>query len=200
MRKVCVHSPGCPLTNTTLPAVMCFIYGGSLNNGSTDRWWYDPTEWIRAQEAAGQPVIVVSGSYRTNIFGACAQNALLHTLIAACSRTGFFSGPDVLAADPDGLSGNYGLYDCVSMLEWVRLYTRSPVVSLTVTTLAHAGSKQHCAIRRRREQRNTLWAISWRFLGRQSASDGQKAFPTRNSSQWRGRNNGELVHRPFSGG
>lgn len=36
------------------------------------------------------------------------------------SRAGFFSGPDLLAADKDGLSGNYGLYDCVAMLEWVR--------------------------------------------------------------------------------
>ena len=25
-----------------------------------------------------------------------------------------------MAADPDGLSGNYGLYDCVSMLEWIQ--------------------------------------------------------------------------------
>lgn len=42
----------------------------------------------------------MSGNYRTNIFG-------------------FFSNQDVLSSDVDGLSGNYGLYDCMAMLEWV---------------------------------------------------------------------------------
>lgn len=77
-----------------------WIYGGSLNNGSADKFLYDPTEWIRDSQAEGQKFIVVSGNYRTNIFG-------------------FFSNNDVLAADPQGLSGNYGLYDCIAMLEWV---------------------------------------------------------------------------------
>jgi hypothetical protein len=41
-------------------------------------------------------------SYRTNIFG-------------------FLASSDLSEQDSDGLSGNYGLYDCVAMLEWVRL-------------------------------------------------------------------------------
>ncbi|KAK4048288.1 hypothetical protein OIV83_004809 [Microbotryomycetes sp. JL201] len=81
--------------------VMFWIYGGSLNNGSACRFLYDPTEMTRASAKDGQPVIVVTGNYRTNIFG-------------------FFSGPDVFAADEEGLCGNYGLRDCVAMLEWTK--------------------------------------------------------------------------------
>ena len=42
-------------------AVLAFIYGGSLNNGSSERGLYDPTEWIRAQQAEERKFIVVSG-------------------------------------------------------------------------------------------------------------------------------------------
>ncbi|KAL8278728.1 hypothetical protein RQP46_008797 [Phenoliferia psychrophenolica] len=89
-------------------AVLVWIYGGSLNNGSADRFATDPTEWIRRSQAAkpNQKFIVVSGNYRTNAFG-------------------FFSSPDLVAEDPLGLSGNYGLYDCVAMLEWVQANIRS---------------------------------------------------------------------------
>ncbi|GAA5882117.1 hypothetical protein JCM3774_005446 [Rhodotorula dairenensis] len=83
--------------------VMVWIYGGALNNGSSDRFFYDPTEWIRDGMTASPPqrCIVVSGNYRTNIFGFCASE-------------------DLAAEDPQGLCGNYGLYDCVKMLEWVQ--------------------------------------------------------------------------------
>ncbi|KAK4051124.1 hypothetical protein OIO90_004865 [Microbotryomycetes sp. JL221] len=79
-----VFAPRAIERDTKVP-VMVWIYGGSLNNGSADRFLYDPTELVRASE-----------------------------------RDGFFSGPDVLAADKDGLSGNYGLRDTVAILEWVQ--------------------------------------------------------------------------------
>lgn len=60
-------------------AVLAFCYGGSLNNGSSDRGLYDPTEMIRAQQAEGRKVIVVTGNYRTNIFGPLV---LLSNLVA----------------------------------------------------------------------------------------------------------------------
>ncbi|SCZ91978.1 BZ3500_MvSof-1268-A1-R1_Chr5-3g08259 [Microbotryum saponariae] len=81
--------------------VMFWIYGGSLNNGSSDLVMYDSTEWIRAQAEQGKKFIVVTANYRTNICG-------------------FFSGVDVKAADEQGLSGNYGAYDVIQALTWVQ--------------------------------------------------------------------------------
>ncbi|GAA5824011.1 hypothetical protein JCM11251_003379 [Rhodosporidiobolus azoricus] len=95
-----VFAPGDVQEGEKLP-VLVWIYGGALNNGSSEKAYYDPTEWIRSGMKDGQRCIVVTGNYRTNIFG-------------------FLSHPDVAAADPDGLCGNYGLYDCVAMLEWVQ--------------------------------------------------------------------------------
>ncbi|ORY81845.1 Alpha/Beta hydrolase protein [Leucosporidium creatinivorum] len=100
-----VFAPEGTKEGDSLP-VLFWVYGGSLNNGSADKFIYDPTEWIRSSQAEGQKFIVVSGNYRTNIFG-------------------FFSNPDVLAADPDGLAGNYGLYDVIAMLEWVQSNIRA---------------------------------------------------------------------------
>lgn len=91
------------IAHSSWPRIQVWIYGGSLNNGSADRFLYDPTEWIRRQATEkGERFIVVTGNYRVNIFG-------------------FFSGVDVLADSKDGLSGNYGLYDAVKIFEWVRL-------------------------------------------------------------------------------
>lgn len=84
----------------TPPGRQVWVYGGSLNNGSADRSIYDPTEMIRDQAAQGRRVLSVSFNYRTGAFG-------------------FMSSPELLASDPDGLVGNYGLYDCVAALEWV---------------------------------------------------------------------------------
>ncbi|POY72113.1 hypothetical protein BMF94_4845 [Rhodotorula taiwanensis] len=92
--------------------VLVWIYGGALNNGSSERYLHDPTEWIRdgmqprssaddSQQEEPQRCIVVTGNYRTDIFGFCASE-------------------DLAAEDPEGLCGNYGLYDCVKMLEWAQ--------------------------------------------------------------------------------
>ncbi|KAI5476522.1 carboxylesterase type B [Pseudohyphozyma bogoriensis] len=81
--------------------VLVWVYGGSFSIGSSERFYYDPTEWIRRSVADGQKFIVVTGNYRTNIFG-------------------FFSTPDLAAEDPEGLCGNYGAYDVVAMFEWVQ--------------------------------------------------------------------------------
>ncbi|GAA6013666.1 hypothetical protein JCM10207_004809 [Rhodosporidiobolus poonsookiae] len=95
-----VFTPGDVQEGETLP-VLVWIYGGALNNGTADRFFYDPTEWIRDGAKRGQRCIVVTGNYRTNIFG-------------------FLAHSDLASEDPAGLCGNYGLYDCVAMLEWVQ--------------------------------------------------------------------------------
>ncbi|GAA5858978.1 hypothetical protein JCM8547_007186 [Rhodosporidiobolus lusitaniae] len=95
-----VFAPGDIKEGEKLP-VLVWIYGGALNNGTADRFFYDPTEWIRDGAERGQRCIVVAGNYRTNIFG-------------------FLAHDDLSASDSNGLSGNYGLYDCVAMLEWVQ--------------------------------------------------------------------------------
>ncbi|SCV72812.1 BQ2448_4349 [Microbotryum intermedium] len=87
-------------TTANIP-VMVWIYGGSLNNGSSHFIAYDSTEWIRAQAGQGKKFIVVTANYRTNVCG-------------------FFSGVDVKAADEQGLSGNYGAYDVMQALKWVQ--------------------------------------------------------------------------------
>ncbi|EGG05225.1 carboxylesterase [Melampsora larici-populina 98AG31] len=81
--------------------VMVWIYGGALLNGSACVSMYDPTEWIRREAAEGRKFIVVTGNYRVNLFG-------------------FLSSSELAAQDEDGLSGNYGAYDCISYLQWVQ--------------------------------------------------------------------------------
>lgn len=80
-------------------AVMVWIHGGSLESGPSSSLLYDPTEWIRSQGKPG--CIVVTGNYRTNILG-------------------FMACHDLAEEDEGGLAGNYGAYDCISMLEWVQ--------------------------------------------------------------------------------
>ncbi|GAA5944766.1 hypothetical protein JCM10213_009214 [Rhodosporidiobolus nylandii] len=95
-----VFAPGDVQEGEKLP-VLVWIYGGALNNGTSDRFFYDPTEWVRDGKARGQRCIVVTGNYRTNIFG-------------------FLAHSDLSREDASGLCGNYGLYDCVALLEWVQ--------------------------------------------------------------------------------
>lgn len=86
---------------TGLLPTLFFIYGGSLNNGSSERPLYDPTELVRAAVEEGKPTLVVSFNYRTNCLG-------------------FMASPDLASLDPAGLCGNYGAYDCIAALEWVQ--------------------------------------------------------------------------------
>ncbi|GEM10390.1 carboxylesterase type B [Rhodotorula toruloides] len=95
-----VFAPGDLKEGEKLP-VLVWIYGGALNNGTADRFFYDPTCWIRDGQKRGQRCIVVTGNYRTNIFGFCASD-------------------DLAKADLNGLCGNYGAYDVIAMFEWVK--------------------------------------------------------------------------------
>ncbi|BGP10310.1 hypothetical protein JCM10049v2_006193 [Rhodotorula toruloides] len=95
-----VFAPGDLKDGEKLP-VLVWIYGGALNNGTADRFFYDPTCWIRDGQKRGQRCIVVTGNYRTNIFGFCASD-------------------DLAKEDPNGLCGNYGAYDVIAMFEWVK--------------------------------------------------------------------------------
>ncbi|GAA6009118.1 uncharacterized protein JCM10292_005326 [Rhodotorula paludigena] len=95
-----VYAPGDVQEGEKLP-VLVWVYGGALNNGSADRFFYDATELVRASAARGQRCLVVTGNYRTNVFGFCAHD-------------------DLAQDDPNGLCGNYGLYDVVKMFEWVQ--------------------------------------------------------------------------------
>ncbi|KAH9814468.1 carboxylesterase [Melampsora americana] len=81
--------------------VLVWIYGGALLYGSACMSIYDPTEWIRREATEGRKFIVVTGNYRVNLFG-------------------FLSSSELAAQDEDGLSGNYGAYDCISYLQWVQ--------------------------------------------------------------------------------
>ncbi|GAA5940751.1 uncharacterized protein JCM15063_006351 [Sporobolomyces koalae] len=81
--------------------VMVYVYGGALNTGSSDRYFYDPTTLVRSQQGSSQRCIIVTANYRLNVFG-------------------FLASDDLSAQDPLGLSGNYGLYDVVKFLEWVQ--------------------------------------------------------------------------------
>ncbi|GAA5885195.1 hypothetical protein JCM16303_005896 [Sporobolomyces ruberrimus] len=95
-----VFTPGDMTSDEKLP-VMVFIYGGALNTGSSDRFFYDPTTLLRSQSSPSERCIIVTGNYRVNVFGFCASEELSKE-------------------DKEGLSGNYGLYDAVKIFEWVQ--------------------------------------------------------------------------------
>lgn len=100
-----VFSPSVSPASEALP-VLVWIYGGSLEGGSSDSVIYDPTEWIRRESQEGRKFIVVTGNYRCGIFG-------------------FMACPDLVKSDPEGLAGNYGAYDCIAILQWVQENIRS---------------------------------------------------------------------------
>ncbi|OAV95589.1 hypothetical protein PTTG_26599 [Puccinia triticina 1-1 BBBD Race 1] len=95
-----VFAPTAPHATGGLP-VLVWIYGGSLEGGSSDSAIYDPTEWIRRESGEGRNFIVVTGNYRCGIFG-------------------FMACQDLVNVDPEDLAGNYGAYDCIAMLQWVQ--------------------------------------------------------------------------------
>jgi hypothetical protein len=76
-----IFAPEGTKPSDSLP-VLVWIYGGSLNNGSAHKFFYDPTEWIRA--SPDQPFIMVTGNYRTNIFG--ASRSTLPVALAKADR------------------------------------------------------------------------------------------------------------------
>ncbi|GAA6062664.1 hypothetical protein JCM10212_000564 [Sporobolomyces blumeae] len=94
-----VYAPGDVKEGEKLP-VMVYVYGGALNTGSSDRFFYDPTSFVRSQ-APSQRCIVVVGNYRVNIFG-------------------FGASEDLEEVDDEGKCGNYGLYDVIKIFEWVQ--------------------------------------------------------------------------------
>lgn len=74
--------------------------------------------------------MVVVINYRTNIFGSSdsfgdSEPIRFFSLLTRVHYSGFFAGAETAALDPDGLTGNYGLYDCVSALEWVQSNIKS---------------------------------------------------------------------------
>ncbi len=75
----------------TLP-VMVYVHGGSNNSG----WAYEPD--YHGHELAKRGVVLVSIAYRLGVFG-------------------FLSHPDI---EDDGAQANFGLWDQVAALEWIR--------------------------------------------------------------------------------
>lgn len=79
--------------------VMVWVHGGNLNTGSSSMAIYDPSQFVRARSSSETPCIVVTGNYRVNAFGWLATDEL---------------------AAVNGHVGNFGLYDVIEILEWVR--------------------------------------------------------------------------------
>ncbi|NHN85620.1 carboxylesterase family protein [Acetobacter musti] len=79
---------------TRLP-VMVFIHGGAYLGGSSSDPLYD------GARLAKKGVVVVSFNYRLGIFG-------------------FLAHPELTAASPRHVSGNYGILDQIAALHWVK--------------------------------------------------------------------------------
>ncbi|MGH3428649.1 MAG: carboxylesterase/lipase family protein, partial [Mycobacteriales bacterium] len=75
--------------------VMVWIYGGGLTSGTTSSAWYDGTH------LAHKSVVLVTVAYRVGALG-------------------FLVHPELSAESPNHVSGNYGLLDVISALEWVQ--------------------------------------------------------------------------------
>jgi len=75
--------------------VMVWIHGGALTGGSGSEPRYD------GEALSRRGVVVVTINYRLGSLG-------------------FFSHPELSAETDDGVSGNYGLLDCLAALEWVQ--------------------------------------------------------------------------------
>lgn len=75
--------------------VIVWIHGGSLRIGGAAQPMYEATAY------AERGIVFVSINYRLGVLGWLAH-------------------PELVAEDPDGLAGNYGLRDQIAALEWVR--------------------------------------------------------------------------------
>jgi para-nitrobenzyl esterase len=82
------------LESERLP-VLVYFFGGGLQNGDGSEPRYD------GESMARKGIVVVTLSYRTNIFG-------------------FFSHPELTKESPHHSSGNYGLMDGNAALRWVQ--------------------------------------------------------------------------------
>jgi para-nitrobenzyl esterase len=76
-------------------AVMVFLYGGHLTNGSSAPRLY----W--GDSLARKGVVVVTFNYRVGVMGLLAH-------------------PQLSAESPQHVSGNYALLDCIAALKWVK--------------------------------------------------------------------------------
>ncbi len=75
--------------------VMVYIYGGGFNEGSNSVSLYD------GEELAKKGVVLVGVNYRVGVLG-------------------LFTHPELTAESPNKTSGNYGLFDQVAALRWIR--------------------------------------------------------------------------------
>lgn len=75
--------------------VMFWIHGGGFGGGYGHEMEFDGEAFAR------QGVILVTINYRTGLFG-------------------FMAHPELSAENPEGISGNYGIFDQIAALAWVR--------------------------------------------------------------------------------
>ena len=75
--------------------VFVWIYGGGFGAGATSEWSYS------GEKLAKKGVVLVSIAYRVG-------------------QLGFFSHPELSAENPNHVSGNYGLLDMISGLQWIK--------------------------------------------------------------------------------
>ena len=90
--NVYTKAPG--QTDKKLPVAM-WIHGGGLREG----WGFEPE--FDGEEFAAKDIVLVTINYRLGMFG-------------------FMSHPDLIAEDPHGSSGNYGIMDQVQALKWIK--------------------------------------------------------------------------------
>ena len=90
--NVYTKAPG--QTGKKLPVAM-WIHGGGLREG----WGFEPE--FDGEEWAAKDVVLVTINYRLGMFG-------------------FMSHPDLIAENPHGSSGNYGIMDQIQALKWIK--------------------------------------------------------------------------------
>lgn len=99
--------------------VAFWIHGGAYLNGHGDEVTMDGDAWAK------RGVILVTINYRLGVLG-------------------YLSHPELSAEDPDGESGNYGLYDQITALKWVKenisVFGGDPANITVIGQSAGAGS------------------------------------------------------------
>ncbi|MBN1185633.1 MAG: carboxylesterase family protein [Bacteroidales bacterium] len=90
-----VWTPAAGITDKKLPVAM-WIHGGGYREG----YGFEP-EMDGGEDWASRGVILVTVTYRLGVFG-------------------FFSHPLLTEESPNGVSGNYGLFDQAAALKWIK--------------------------------------------------------------------------------